>query len=242
MKKKFYSIAQLFLAIVMICIIYSLCNDYFSQSENEKSFNSVYTNNSLEKSDSNYVDFKKLKKLNPDIIAWINIPNSRINYPVLKTPGNEEEDYYLYKSIFDEVSDRGSLYIQKANKKDFSDSLTVIYGHNMKDGSMFSGLHKYKKKDYFDTHETIFIYLEDKALMYNVVALIKRDDTSLLSDDNRDNLYELSVNEIESLGDVILKKDCEKDNNKEVKTYIALSTCERFEKNKRIVLLAELKE
>lgn len=101
------------------------------------------------------VNFNDLKRKNSDIYAWIKIPNSNIDYPILR---NEEEDYYLTHSEDKKESVYGAIYTQNYNCDDFSDSNTVIYGHNMKNGTMFGGLKKYREEAYFANHIYISVF------------------------------------------------------------------------------------
>ncbi len=101
------------------------------------------------------IDFNKLLELNNQVVGWIKINNTTINYPILKTNNN---DYYLTHNILNENSTNGWIFMDYRNKSDFSDKNTVIYGHNIKSGIMFSDLKKvYNKK----LKEDIYIYTTD---------------------------------------------------------------------------------
>ena len=89
------------------------------------------------------VDFEALKKINPEIIAWIRIPDTRIDYPVVQGTDNE---YYLKHTFKKTEHVAGSIFLDKDNSPDFTNRKTILYGHNMKDGSMFQGLHKYERE------------------------------------------------------------------------------------------------
>ena len=80
------------------------------------------------------VDFNKLEEINPDVIAWIEIPGLEISYPVVQ---GRDNDYYLHHLITGENHKSGSIFMDFQNQEDLSDRNTIIYGHNMKDGSMF---------------------------------------------------------------------------------------------------------
>ena len=93
------------------------------------------------------VDFDSLQKENPDIYAWITIPDTVIDYPIVQS--SEDNAYYLNHSAEKTDSASGAIYSENYNKKNFDDPITLLYGHNMKDGSMFAGLHKYEEDTYF---------------------------------------------------------------------------------------------
>lgn len=86
------------------------------------------------------VDFNKLEEINPDVIAWIEIPGLEISYPVVQ---GRDNDYYLHHLITGENHKSGSIFMDFHNQEDLSDRNTIIYGHNMKDGSMFGTLDQY---------------------------------------------------------------------------------------------------
>lgn len=115
------------------------------------------------------VDFKDLKEnVNEDIYAWIYIPDSKIDYPVLQHP--IDNYYYLNYNLDGSYGYPGCIYTESYNKRDFSDPLTVIYGHNMKNGTMFAGLHKYEDTEYFEEHPYVYIYTPDKLYVYRIFA------------------------------------------------------------------------
>ena len=95
------------------------------------------------------VDFNKLEEINPDVIAWIEIPGLEISYPVVQ---GRDNDYYLHHLITGENHKSGSIFMDFHNQEDLSDRNTIIYGHNMKDGSMFGGLKKYRDPSFYEEH------------------------------------------------------------------------------------------
>ncbi len=124
------------------------------------------------------IDFDALHEINPDIFAWITVPETNIDYPILWTD-EEEDDYYLYHTPEGEADVRGSIYMEKYTAKDFSDPLTILYGHTLMDGTMFSELHKYEDKAFFDANPYFYIYLPEAKLTYRVFAAVAFDDRHL---------------------------------------------------------------
>ncbi len=123
-------------------------------------------------------DFVEAKKHNEDVYAWIDILDTNVHYPILQ--GGPYEDYYLDHTIDKEAGYPGSIYTQMINAKDFTDYNTVIYGHNMKNGTMFKHLHKFEEKEFFDKHEYITIYTETEMFMYRVYASVVYSDKHIL--------------------------------------------------------------
>ena len=124
------------------------------------------------------VDFSVLQAENPDIYAWIRIPDTQIDYPVLQR--EEDDTYYLRHNSSGRYAFAGSIYTEEANSRDFKDPMTVLYGHNMRDGSMFQNLHFFEDKTFFAEHPEFFIYLPGYRLTYEIFAAYRFDDTHLL--------------------------------------------------------------
>ena len=135
---------------------------------------------STSENEGSLVDFSSLEELNPDIYAWIYIPNSEISFPVLQSTTKRNDDYYLHHNYDGSYGYPASIYTQRRNAKDFSDPVTVVYGHDMKDGSMFAGLHEYASGDYMLEHPYVFIYRPDEVLVYEVFAAVSFDDRLIL--------------------------------------------------------------
>ncbi len=115
------------------------------------------------------VDFAPLLKKNSDLVAWIYFKNGEIDHPVVQTSDNST---YLNKTFEGETSGAGCIFIDTANEKDFSDTNTFIYGHNMKNGSMFGSL-KYLYRDLTKlTDPNIYVYFPNgKVNRYEIFAI-----------------------------------------------------------------------
>ena len=100
------------------------------------------------------VDFEALRENGPDIIGWLSLPDTAINYPVTQRDDNEYYLHHLYDGTYNKV---GCLFADYENKADFSDRNTIIYGHNMRDGSMFAALNEYGEQGYFDGHPQMYL-------------------------------------------------------------------------------------
>ena len=131
----------------------------------------------------NQVDFEALQAINPDVYAWIQIPGTNVNYPILQSV-TEADDYYLNTTIDGKAGYPGSIYTEKYNSTSFTDPVTVVYGHNMKEGTMFADLHKYTDRTFFDSNPYIYIYLPDKTLKYQIFAAVAFDDRYILGNYN----------------------------------------------------------
>jgi len=125
------------------------------------------------------INFEELQQINPDIYAWIKIPETNIDYPILQS-ATEADDYYLNRTIERVAELPGSIYSEKYTSTAFDDPVSVIYGHTLMDGSMFSELKKYRDKEFFDSNPYFYIYTPTGRLKYQVFAAVAFDDRYLL--------------------------------------------------------------
>lgn len=128
----------------------------------------------------NPVDFATLQEQYPHLVAWIQVPDTNINYAVMQSGSDVPEDFYLTHNEKGEKKRSGSIYIQRYNHADFSDPNTILYGHNMANGSMFADVHKFKKKDFFNSHEYLYVYLPGHVLTYRIYSLFSHNPRHLL--------------------------------------------------------------
>lgn len=125
------------------------------------------------------IDFDALHAENEEIFSWIQVDGTKIDYPVLCRP--DDDTYYHTHNVEHEKVTAGSIYIQASvNSMDWSDFHTVVYGHNMRNGSMFAGLHDFEDGDFFDEHDSVVIYTPTRRLTYRIFAAYKRDDAHLM--------------------------------------------------------------
>ena len=122
------------------------------------------------------IDFEGLMAVNPDVCGWIYCPDTVIDYPILKDNNN---DYYLHHNYKGDYTASGSIFIECANRDDFADCNTIIYGHHMADGSMFASLSKWFKQDYYEKHPVMYIFTPEQNY---VLQLFSAYTTSATSD------------------------------------------------------------
>ena len=113
------------------------------------------------------IAFEELKALNEDVIGWIEIPDTEISYPLMH---GEDDQYYLKHTFSGNKNSAGSIFIETLNKPDFSERHTIIYGHNMKNGSMFGSLKEYRNASYLVEHPMVYIDLEDGTHAYEIFS------------------------------------------------------------------------
>lgn len=123
------------------------------------------------------VDFQKLQAINKDVVGWIRFDNpEKISYPIVQ---GKDNDKYLKKTVEGKKNGAGSIFMDAHNAADFSDKNTFIYGHNMKNGSMFGKLRKYKSAEFYKENPYFYIYTPDgKEVKYQIYAVCIVEDTS----------------------------------------------------------------
>ena len=133
------------------------------------------------------LDWDTLHEENRDIYAWIYVPDTTVDYPMLQHP--TDNGYYLNHNMDGTKGYPGCIYTEDFNSKDFSDIHTVIYGHNLKDKTMFSSLHNFENDELFNKDHYIFIYTEDYVFVYRIFAAYEFDSIHLLDNYDYTNEY-----------------------------------------------------
>lgn len=136
---------------------------------------------SKESADDSFVDFDKLRDQNEDIFAWIRVPDTNIDYPVVQS-SDGDDSFYKNHNVKKEEDGHGAIYIEAANLKDMCDFNEVLHGASTSDGTMFSQLSMFLDKSFFDEHPYVYVYMDGNALIYYVFAAYTRDDTRLLEE------------------------------------------------------------
>jgi len=122
-----------------------------------------------------YVDMKDLLHVNPEIVGWIWIPDTAISYPLVRADNNQK---YLTLSYNLKRTNSGSIFMDYRNPADFSGDNTIIYGHNMKNGSMFGKLKKFADVSYLKAHSYVYFFTVDRILKYRIFAGYQTQSTS----------------------------------------------------------------
>ncbi len=128
---------------------------------------------------SNPIDFAAVQNENPDVYAWIYIPNTQINYPILQHPNSD--NLYLEHDSQGNTSEEGAIYTQASNSTCFSDPVTLIYGHTLPGDTRFTTLHYFENTDFFNANEYLYIYTPDSILTYKIASAYMYDDRHILN-------------------------------------------------------------
>lgn len=218
----FYSAVQLFL----------IFKEYKRGSDAYDDVRRAAVTLDVEDVDGFSVDFEKLMKTNDEVVAWIRFDEPEvINYPVVRGDDNR---FYLHH-MFDRSSNKsGAIFMDCANSGDFSDENTFLYGHNMKNRSMFGNLRKYKEKSFWKKYPYFYIYTVDgKVYKYHIFAACVVDSDS--------GIYTIRFESPESYQeylDGIPAKSLYKTGVKVTSddTIVSLSTCTNVTEKQRLVI------
>ena len=180
------------------------------------------------------VDFEKLKEKNSDIVAWLKVNGTNIETTVVKTTNN---DYYLTHNFNKEYNSAGWIFADYKNKVDGTDKNLVIYGHNMRDDSMFGSLKWVINEDWYNNEDNKYITLitENETQVYEVFSVyqIEKEDYYIQTNFNTEKEFNTFAQTIKKRS----KKDFNVDVNKE-DNILTLSTCANNNKY-RVVLHAK---
>lgn len=179
------------------------------------------------------VDFDELMKINKDTVGWIRFYKepSQINYPVVQGADN---DLYLHKTFSANENTLGAIFVDAAASSDFTDKNTIIYGHRMKDGSMFRKLEEYKDEDFWKENPYFYIYTPDGReityKIYSVGQVLDTSDTyltSFASDEEYQTFLDMTMKEADYDTGVKVTTD---------DTVVTLSTCTAASDEHRFVV------
>lgn len=224
--------------IIFLISAYSLYTLLIGYKKNIDTYNNI---SEIVTTDDNNIyisntEYDKLKLINDDYLFWISIPNTNINYPVVKSKDNED---YLYTNFINEPNKGGSIFLDAGNSLDYmNDDNLVIHGHNMKDKSMFGSLSKFLTSEYLSENKIIYIYLEDKILEYEVFSAYVTDGETFpyvynfLNNDEFNNYLNLVISK--SYNSLNYFDDGKRN-------LLTLSTCTNATGNKRTIVNAKLK-
>jgi len=174
------------------------------------------------------------RDINGDIVGWLTVPGTRVDYLFVQA---EDNDFYLHRDLNKNYAYAGSIFMDCRNSADFSDFNTILYGHHMKNGSMFHNLQEFQEDDFFAAYQTGFIYLPYRNLTLEIFAymVIEADDQMIYTTqpESFDGFVSYVKREARQYRDPGLTPD---------DRIVTLSTCGYEYEGARIVLLAKVVE
>lgn len=179
------------------------------------------------------IDFEYLKNANPDVVAWIRRDDEKINYPVVK---GKDNDFYLYRSLDKSKNKCGSIFMDYKNDGEFTDDITYIYGHNMKDGSMFASLKDYEDSENVESLPDLYIYTPNGSKKIEIKYVFFHSGyDGLRTNFEDDSKWGKYFESLDSSANYVAKERPERGDR-----LIGLVTCEYVFENARLVVLGKL--
>ncbi len=123
------------------------------------------------------IDFDELREVNEDVIAWIEVPGTVIDYPVLRGIDNAK---YLTTTLEGEYDMYGSIFADMQNVDELTEDVSVLYGHYTTDDTFFTQLHRYKDEDYFEENPNLYLFTPERAEEFEVVAAFTTDNRNIV--------------------------------------------------------------
>ncbi len=221
--------------VIFIYSSYQLYNYNKERIKNEKIAENVVLESSSQQAAPINVDFEKLKHENNDIIAWLYCEGTPINYPVVQA---EDNSYYLRRGTDRQYSLAGTLFVDYINKDDFADNNTIIYGHNMKNDTMFGTLTEYTNQEYYDEHPQMYLLTPEKEFIVRLIAGVTINSTaSIYKLPLEDEYKETFISELREKSTFESEYTFSPDDR-----FVMLSTCSYAYNDARYVLVGLLEE
>lgn len=185
MKGKITLIQILLFCVIGICA-FLVIDNAGNKSKEKDEFESIKAEMPTFSPDNNSVDseelsdeakeqrlnaYKDIYELNNDMVGWVRIRDTAIDYPVMHN--RQSNAYYLHRNIQREYSSSGTPFLDYQCKGDATSDNTIIYAHNMRNGTMFHDLLKYSEKEFYDSHKTVEFDTMENFGMYEVFAVIR---------------------------------------------------------------------
>lgn len=187
-----------------------------------------------------YIDFDALAEINEEIYAWLEIPSTGISYAILQSA--TDDLYYNTHSVDKSYYSGGSIYTQRYNSKDFSDPMTLVYGHNFQDDSLFAPLLNFIDADFFKDNRCIYIYTPDTVYTYEIFAAYPHTSEHLLLCYDFGNETQFR-SYFDSLSDSVINANYDRDRFPAFgDKVLTLSTCYRLSLGRRYLVQAKLIE
>lgn len=210
----------LIICIFIFCIsTWKLYGYYRSYKKAKDTYSKIAKENVKISKNERKIDFKKLKSQNQDIAGWIYIRGTTIDYPIVQGKDNEE---YLHQDFNKKKSSSGTIFLDNNCKKDFTSDNNIIYGHHMKNGTMFAQLLKFREKSFLKKHNEIMIFTPDRTIHLKVISAYAQKAQNKIpvtfANDKKKKAY---IKKIESMSEQTIKTS--RINDSHIYTFVTCS-------------------
>lgn len=191
---------------------------------------------SEEKEGSKSYNFDSIKNINSDVVGWIQIDGTKVNYPIMQN--NNDSNYYLYRNIYNGYSSIGSIFAPSICNLKTADNI-ILYGHHIKDGSMFGSLTKYKNYNYYKEHKYIKLMTDECSFSeYEIMAVIVTNVNDFkyygFTKAENSNQYNDYIKQCQNIS--IFKTGVQANYRDKLVTLV---TCEYSQNNGRMIIVAK---
>ena len=236
MKKIFLHIITIIL-IALICLcgykLFEISEEYIEEEKIEKEVSAYSPKDDVAKdiseTEGNQHIIDLQNEINKDIVGWINIPNTKIDYPFVIATDN---DFYLRRDLHGKKAVAGTIFMDFRCNRDFTGFNNIIYGHNMKNSSMFSELELFADEDFFEANQfgTLFLKNNTYTLKFFAYMIVKSNDKVIYNTSvKQDELFKYVKKAAQNYREPIMEGN-----------VVILSTCSYQASDARIILLADL--
>ena len=210
----------LIICIFIFCIsTWKLYGYYRSYKKAKDTYSKIAKENVKISKNERKIDFKKLKSQNQDIAGWIYIRGTTIDYPIVQGKDNEE---YLHQDFNKKKSSSVTIFLDNNCKKDFTSDNNIIYGHHMKNGTMFAQLLKFREKSFLKKHNEIMIFTPDRTIHLKVISAYAQKAQNKIpvtfANDKQKKAY---IKKIESMSEQTIKTS--RINDSHIYTFVTCS-------------------
>ena len=240
MKKIIYGIIIILLIGVMLISSYFIFKDKQEDKKQENTFEELVeiaedTEQNTDDIREDTINIEELYEINNDIIGWIKIEDTNINYPVMQT--KDRPNYYLRKDFYKKYSQWGTPFLAENCDIQTSDNL-IIYGHHINNSKMFGELEKYRNKEFYSNHKFIKFYTKDNITEYEIISVFRTIANSEFKyyefvNANDEREFETFITKCKELSFYNTENNAEFDDK-----LITLVTCDYSLKNGRLVVIA----
>lgn len=233
LKKRVFSFFLILCTSIFIFCAWKLYQYYHAYHQAGQEYQEI-REEGKETTEEKEIDFDGLKEINPDLVGWIYMEGTKIDYPIVKSHDNEE---YLNRTFQGTSNRSGAIFMDKNCEKGFGSDNSVIYGHHMRDGSMFADLMKFRESSFIKENNDVILYTPQKTIPLKVIAsYAAKGDTKIpvmFANENEKESYIADILEKSDISAGLSAAD-----QKKIKKLYTFVTCSYEEEDNRTFVYA----
>ena len=239
-KKLLWGIIFVIAMLVVTAAAFFIVMHFFSDNDSQE-FIKPGNPSSGNYAENHNIDWNKLHERNNDVYSWIYVPGTKVDHVVVQPSKSKSDLYYMNKNLDKDYEFAGTIFSERHNHKDFGDPVTVLYGHNMRNGGMFATLHKFKDPKFFKKHKKMYVYQPKRRLTYKVYSTFTYDDRHIMNSFDFNDAKVLKEFQKMTLKPKAFDKNIRKHTSLDANSKILiLSTCTNGASNTRYLVIGVL--